>query len=145
MKSQLIHEAQGQRTYVVVLDAGDEAMACLQAFAEAEDLSAAQITAIGAFETRSSDSGIGRARTTRGPRFRNRRRYCLCLGDVSVDQAGKPKVHLHAVLGRRNAATLGGHLLEGRVRPTLEVVITESPAHLRRVHDPEVGLAVIKL
>jgi len=62
-----------------------------------------------------------------------------------VDQAGKPKVHLHVVLGRRNAATVGGHLLEGRVRPTLEVIVTESPAHLRRVHDPKVGLAVIRL
>jgi len=51
MKSQLIHEAQGQRTYVVVLDLGDEVLACLQAFAENESLSAAQISAIGAFET----------------------------------------------------------------------------------------------
>lgn len=40
---------------------------------------------------------------------------------------------------------VGGHLLEGRVRPTLEVIVTESPAHLRRVHDPKVGLAVIQL
>jgi len=36
-----------------------------------------------------------------------------------------------------------GHLIEGKVRPTLEVILTESPAHLRKRHDLESGLALI--
>jgi hypothetical protein len=145
MKSQLIHEAQGQRTYVVVLDVGDEAMACLQAFAVAEDLSAAQIIAIGAFENAVVGFWDWQGKDYERSRVQEQTEVLSLLGDICADQAGQPKVHLHAVLGRRNGATLGGHLLEGRVRPTLEVVITESPAHLRRVHHPELGLAVIKL
>ncbi len=145
MKSQLVHEVQGQRTYVVVLDVGDEAMACLQAFAEAERLSAAQITAIGAFESAIVGFWDWQSKDYEKSPVEEQTEVLSLLGDVSVDQAGKPKLHLHAVLGRRNAATLGGHLLEGRVRPTLEAVVTESPAHLRRVHDPAVGLAVIRL
>ena len=145
MKSQLVHRVEGQRTYVVILDPGDEAMACLQAFAETEDLSAAQITAIGAFETAVVGFWDPLARNYEKSPVPEQTEVLSLLGDVSVDRAGKPKVHLHAVLGRRSGATLGGHLLEGRVRPTLEVVITESPAHLRRVHDPAVGLAVIQL
>jgi predicted DNA-binding protein with PD1-like motif len=47
------------------------------------------------------------------------------------------------VVGRRDGSTVGGHLLEGHVWPTLEVVLTESPAHLRKKHDPETGLALI--
>ena len=35
--------------------------------------------------------------------------------------------------------------VEARVRPTLEVILTESPAHLRREHDPESGLALIRI
>jgi hypothetical protein len=31
------------------------------------------------------------------------------------------------------------------VRPTLEVIVTEAPAHLRREHDPATGLALIDL
>ncbi len=31
-----------------------------------------------------------------------------------------------------------GHL------PTLEIIITETPAHLRKFHDPESGLALIR-
>jgi hypothetical protein len=40
---------------------------------------------------------------------------------------------------------LGGHILEAHVWPTLEVVLTESPRHLRRKIDDETGLALIEL
>ena len=43
----------------------------------------------------------------------------------------------------RDASTRGGHFVGGTVRPTLELVIQESPAHLRKAHDPESGLALI--
>jgi hypothetical protein len=39
----------------------------------------------------------------------------------------------------------GGHLLAGEVWPTLEVVVRESPAHLRKTEHPELGLAPIDL
>ena len=38
-----------------------------------------------------------------------------------------------------------GHLIEGRVFPTLEVVVTENPAELRKVMHPELGIALIDL
>jgi predicted DNA-binding protein with PD1-like motif len=65
-------------------------------------------------------------------------------GDISLKD-GQPKVHAHLVLGRRDGSTLGGHLLKGIVRPTLEVVIVESPRHMVRTHDVESGLALINL
>ena len=40
---------------------------------------------------------------------------------------------------------MAGHLAEAHVRPTLEVIVTESPAHLRKVKDKESGLALIRL
>ena len=64
---------------------------------------------------------------------------------IAVDPDGKPSVHVHAVLGRRDGGALAGHLLEARVRPTLEIIVTESPAHLCKVKDRESGLALIKL
>lgn len=54
-------------------------------------------------------------------------------------------VHVHAVLGRPDGTTVGGHLLEGRVWPTLETVLTEAPGALRKRIDPETGLALIDL
>jgi uncharacterized protein len=52
-------------------------------------------------------------------------------------------VHAHVVLGRSDGTALGGHLLEVHVWPTLEVVLDESPAHLRKRSDPETGPALI--
>jgi len=41
--------------------------------------------------------------------------------------------------------TRGGHLLAGMVRPTLEVVLTEVPATLRRKKRADLGIALIDL
>jgi predicted DNA-binding protein with PD1-like motif len=65
------------------------------------------------------------------------------VGDIAVGPSGKPSVHVHAVLGRRDGTALAGHLQEGHVRPTLEIIVTESPSHLCKVKDPESGLALI--
>ena len=65
------------------------------------------------------------------------------LGDIATGDNGKPSVHIHAVLGLRDGTTRGGHFLQGIVQPTLEVIITETPAHLRRRKRPDLGIALI--
>src|SRR5215469_666148 len=130
--------------YVIVLDPGDEAIATLSEFSRREGLSAPQVTVIGAFEG-----------ATVGWYDRRRRQYrrivvdeqCEVLslaGDVAIGDE-EPQLHVHAVLGLADGSTRGGHLLEGRVWPTLEVIIRESPAELRKTFRPEVGLALIDL
>jgi predicted DNA-binding protein with PD1-like motif len=66
------------------------------------------------------------------------------IGDVALAPDGKPALHIHVVLGRRDGTALAGHLAEAHVRPTLEVILTEPPAHLVKAHDPESGLALIR-
>jgi predicted DNA-binding protein with PD1-like motif len=55
-----------------------------------------------------------------------------------------PTLHIHIVVGTRDGSAKAGHLGEAHVRPTLEVIVTESPIHLRKVKDPESGLALIR-
>ena len=64
------------------------------------------------------------------------------VGDVTLGD-GQPKLHAHVVVGKADASAHGGHLIEGHVRPTLEIVITEMPRHLHRRFDPASGLALI--
>jgi predicted DNA-binding protein with PD1-like motif len=64
------------------------------------------------------------------------------IGDIALNE-GEAELHAHVVLGRRDGTTRGGHLLEAHVRPTLEVVLVESPDHLKKRTDEETGLAVI--
>jgi predicted DNA-binding protein with PD1-like motif len=65
------------------------------------------------------------------------------IGDVALLD-GRPVVHAHAVVGRKDGTAHGGHLLSAHIRPTCEVVLTESPVLLQKVIDPEAGIALIK-
>ena len=72
------------------------------------------------------------------------------IGDIAIGPGGhgeaeRSQPHLHAVLGLSDGTTRGGHLLEGHVWPTLEVVVREAPAQLRKTLRPDIGLALIDL
>ena len=43
-----------------------------------------------------------------------------------------------------NNLSVGGHLLEAHVRPTLEVIMTEAAEPLQRRQNPEVGLPLLE-
>jgi predicted DNA-binding protein with PD1-like motif len=141
VKSKLLHE-DGGRTFVLVFEKGDGAMAGLHSFARDHGLTAARFTAIGGF----SDAKLGYFDRERKDYaeidVREQVEVLSLLGDVAVED-GDARVHAHVVLGRSDGSALGGHLLEGHVWPTLEVVLDESPAHLRKRSDPETGLALI--
>ncbi|MGH8667360.1 MAG: PPC domain-containing DNA-binding protein [Burkholderiales bacterium] len=143
MRTKVLGEGES-RTIALVFDSGDEVVSTLERFAQAQGLDAAHFTAIGAF-----------SRATLGYFSWEKKEYLkipvgeqvevlTLAGDIAL-QEGKRKVHAHVVLGRRDGSTVGGHLLEAYVRPTLELMLTESPAHLKRAHDPETGLALIRI
>jgi predicted DNA-binding protein with PD1-like motif len=67
------------------------------------------------------------------------------IGDVAVGDDGKASLHIHIVLGLADGSTRGGHFLEGTVRPTLEVMLTEASAKLRRRKRADLGIALIDL
>ncbi len=147
MKVTLLNEA-GLKTWAVVLDTGDEAASALLAFAQEHGVTAASLSAVGGFS--SAVLGFFDVQTKQYRRIPvDEQMEVLSLaGDITQagEQAdGKAKVHAHAVVGLADGSTRGGHLLEGSVRPTLEVIVTEAPAHLRRRHDPATGLALIAL
>ena len=66
------------------------------------------------------------------------------IGDIALKD-DEPQVHAHLVIGRQDGTAHGGHLLSATVRPTCEIVITESPQHLQKEIDPESGIALIRL
>jgi predicted DNA-binding protein with PD1-like motif len=143
MQSKLIAK-DGERTYAVIFDTGDEAMAGLLHFAKREGLGAAHFTAIGAFSrVMLGYFDLDKTDYIRIP-VEEQVEVLSLVGDVALKD-GEPVVHAHVVVGRSDGTTRGGHLLEGRVRPTLEVMLVETPGHLQRRFDPETNLALIRL
>ena len=67
------------------------------------------------------------------------------VGDIAENDKGEPSLHAHTVLGLADGSTRGGHLLEGHVRPTLEITLSETPAHLKRRMRPGLNLALIDI
>ncbi len=145
MQSKLVFEEAGERTFVLVLAAGEEAFAAISDFATRESLSAASLTAIGAFE-RATLGWFDLANKTYKPiHIESQCEGLSLLGDIALGDDGNPSLHMHAVMGLSDGTTRGGHFLKGIVRPTLEVTINETPARLRRRQRPELGLALIDL
>ncbi len=131
-------------SYVAVLDPGEEAMTELSAFARQQGLTAAQVTAIGAFERATVGWFDRAAKDYRRIDVAGQCEVLSLMGDIASGADG-PQLHLHTVLGLPDGTTRGGHLLGGQVWPTLEAIIREAPAELRKTHRPELGLALIDL
>ncbi|MGX8012827.1 PPC domain-containing DNA-binding protein [Mesorhizobium sp. ORM8.1] len=145
MKSKLVGKTSEQRTFVIVLDPGEEAFASLTAFAVELSITAASLTAIGAFEKAVVGWFDFQSKSYRKIPVQEQCEVLSAIGDVALDDSGKPSLHVHAVLGLSDGSTRGGHLLEGFVQPTLEVTMLESPGHLRRRRRSELGIALIDL
>src|SRR3954454_94741 len=133
MQQKLLHESTGHRTYAVVLKSGEEVLDVLQSFVREHGITAAQITAIGAF----SDVTLlyfdwSKKEYVKIP-VREQVEVASMLGDVAESPSGEPALHIHLVVGKRDGSAMAGHLGEGHVRPTLEVIVTELPSHLRKI------------
>ncbi len=135
------------RTWVVVFEPGEDPIAGLTGWARDAGVDGAGFTAIGAFE----EADIGwfdlDARDYHENAVRRQVEVLSLVGDITagVEPGDDPKVHAHVVLGARDGSAHGGHLLRAAVRPTLEVVVSETPTTLRRRHDAATGLALIDL
>ena len=145
MKSKLVSDGPGAQVYVVILDSGEEAFAALARFANDANLSAASLTAIGAFERATVGWFDFASKSYRKIQVDEQCEVLSAIGDVAVGDDGKASLHVHIVLGLSDGSTRGGHLLAGTVRPTLEVVLTESPARLRRKKRADLGIALIDI
>jgi predicted DNA-binding protein with PD1-like motif len=143
MRAKLIHEGP-ERTWALVFATGDEVVSSLTQFAALHQLSAARFTAIGAFSQATLGYFDWQKKEYEQIPVREQVEVVSLIGDVAQD-GGQPKIHAHVVVAKRDGSAHGGHLLEARVRPTLEVMLVESPARLARVFDPESGLALIEI
>jgi uncharacterized protein len=144
MKSKSINDGV-ERTFVLVLDQGEEAFKAISEFADKERITGASVSAIGAF-SRAQLGWFDLAEKEYRPIDVGDQCEVLSLmGDIAQGDDGKASLHLHAVLGFKEGMLRGGHFLSGVVQPTLEVTIVETVVHLRRKKRPDLGIALISI
>ncbi|HSU72128.1 MAG TPA: PPC domain-containing DNA-binding protein [Micrococcaceae bacterium] len=144
MLSRQVYEENGLRTYVLVMDKGDEAFEQITSFAQENGITGASLTAIGACSGATLGYFDPETLKYRSSRFDEQMELLSLIGDIATKD-GKPALHAHLVLGRKDSSAVGGHLQKLDVFPTMEIVLTETPAHLRKRVDPQTGLALIAL
>src|SRR5580704_6127030 len=104
MKSKVVVEGQ-ERTFVLILEPGEEAFRSITKFADRESITGASVTAIGAFERE--------AKRYKPIPVSEQCEVLSLIGDLAQGDDGKASLHLHAVLGLSDGSVRGGHLLEG--------------------------------
>jgi uncharacterized protein len=143
VRHHLMDETNGRRTFVVALEMGEEVVSSITAFAQQLSLASSSVTGIGGFQ-RVRLGFFDYERSGFRENLIDEQVELLSLVGNIADEEGTPHLHAHVVLGRYDATTRGGHLVEAVVRPTMELVIVEYPEHLQRRHDKKTGLVLLK-
>jgi predicted DNA-binding protein with PD1-like motif len=142
MQVKLVKSTKEEKTYTVIFHAGDEALSGLTDFAIQNHIEDAHFTAIGAV----------RGATLGWLDLPNKQYHAIpvneqcevlsMIGDIAMFN-GKPVVHTHVVLGHRDGSTVGGHVWELHVNPTLEVFVTADTIPLKKKPDEASGMKFI--
>jgi len=142
MQVKQIKDTPEEKVYVIIFHNGDEALSGLTDFAIQNKLQDAHFTAIGAI------SGATLAWLDPAKKIYQRIpvaeqvEVLSLIGDIATFN-GKPVVHMHVVLGRPNGSTVGGHVFELHVNPTLEVFMTVNTTPLKKRPDDASGMKLI--
>ena len=123
---------------------GDDVMAGLLAFAKEQQLEASDFTAIGAFREAVIAFFDWDSKAYEEIPVDEPVEVAAMTGNVARKD-GAVRVHAHVVLGRRDGSALAGHLVSGRVRPTLELTLVEEPAALVRTMDEASTLPLLDI
>jgi predicted DNA-binding protein with PD1-like motif len=144
VKTSLLSNMDGRREWAIIFDPGDEVMAALKPFVHEQHLSAAHFTAIGAFSQLTIAWFDVNTLSYHPIEIAQQVEVLNLTGDVALSK-DQPVVHAHVTVAGKDGAAHGGHLQKAHVLPTLEMILIESPAHLRKTYRPEFGLALIDL
>jgi hypothetical protein len=141
MKVQLIRDGD-TKTYAVIFYSGDEAFSGLMRFAEEYHVTSGHFTAVGALRGATLGWFDPQKKMFRKIPINEQVEVASMVGNFALYE-GKPALHTHMVVARRDGTTTGGHIIEANVSPTLEVFVTVDPTPLERAPNPETGLTVI--
>ena len=134
-----------ERTFTVLLDEGDEPVSALLQFARDHKITAAHLTACGGFQRVTLGHFEPSAKEYKRIAIHEQVELLSFMGDLAGDDQGQSQLHAKVVVSKADGSTCGSHLFEASVRPTMEIVVVESPCELRRRVREDVGPALLDL
>ena len=129
-------------TFILRFDPGEELLSRLLAWCEAEKITAATLSVIGAAgETELRFYDVGTKQYV-DQLFVEDLEITGLLGNVAVLD-DKPVLHVHSTFGRRDMSALAGHVKRCVISVTAEVVLTRLVGTMRREPVPGTGLNLL--
>ncbi len=128
-------------TILVRLEKGEKVNESLAELAERKGLGFCSVSGIGSLE-KTTLAYLGEEGLFKNE-FPGRREF-MCVGNLSLKE-GKQSPHIHAWLGDREKKTASGHLVEGTVAVTCELVLKEFGKTVKRKLDPATDYLVLDL
>jgi hypothetical protein len=142
MQAKLVKNTPEEQVYAIVFHKGDEVLRGLTGFAIAHNVTDAHFTAIGA-TSGATLAWLDLSKKSYHPiRVTSQSEVLSLIGDIATYN-GKPLVHMHAVLGKPDGSTVGGHVFELNINPTLEVFMTINATPLKKWPDDASGMKLI--
>jgi predicted DNA-binding protein with PD1-like motif len=132
------------KRYQLRLEAGDELMSTLTAFAEHERIHYASLTGLGAVQSISLAYFVRDTKAYEIHDLDEQFELLGLTGNISLKD-GTPFPHVHASVGRRDLTVLGGHIMKAVAWPTIEVWVSPESTAVNRLPDEESGLALMDL
>jgi uncharacterized protein len=142
MKVRLLSESAGLKNYAIVFAKGDEVTSGLTDFARQYQVKSARFTAIGAFSNATVAWFDDSRKQFKLIPIKEQVELVSMIGDVALSN-NKPAVHTHVALASSDGTVRGGHLIEARVFPTLELFLTAYTTPLEKKLDESTGLMLI--
>jgi hypothetical protein len=142
MQVKLVKWSADEQVYAVIFHSGDEALSGLTDFAIQYHIVNAHFTAIGAVRGATLGWLDLAQKQYRAILVTQQCEVLSMIGDIATFN-GKPVVHTHVVLGHSDGTTVGGHVWELHVNPTLEVFVTANSTPLKKKPDDASGMKMI--
>jgi len=142
MRAKLVKDTPDEKIYAIVFHKGDEALSGLTDFAIAHNIVDAHFTAIGAVSSATLAWLELSRKSYRRIAVGQQAEVVSLTGDIALF-TDKPVVHMHAVLSKQDGSTVGGHVFELNINPTLEVFLTANNAPLKKKLDDVSGMKLI--
>ncbi len=144
MKASEITPSRQSREFVLVFQTGEEVTDGLKQFAREHDICGAHFTAIGAFsEVKLGYYELDKKKYKEIP-LHEQVEVVALIGNISR-QGEEVRVHAHALVSRTDGGTRAGHLISARVRPTLELFLSDTGKKLQRRQDEQSGLWLLDI
>ena len=143
MKTSFVYQ-QRQNNFLIRVNRGGKIIACLIDFCQKEKIKAGFFIGIGAVDQATLAHYSIENQKYSQKKFNQPLELTSLSGTVATLD-NQPSVHAHAVLADNSFKTISGHLVEGRISGTGEILIVPLGKEIKKKFDQETGLNILDL